>query len=214
MWSLDPMMVSAMHKTALRTRAFLDDCRGVVAIEFAIIVPVMLLMYFGMEEISSALAVNRQVTLVARTLSDLTSQSSGVADTDLANFAQTAKAILTPNDPSILRSSITEVYIDPATHVARVQWSRALAIDTSGNVTVGTSAHAVSQIVVVPPELNIDGTYVIWSEVTYNYKPTIGYLMATAGVNLHDFAYTRPRLTTCVLYPKPAPGVTPPCPTS
>ena len=203
------MMVSAMHKTALRTRAFLDDCRGVVAIEFAIIVPVMLLMYFGMEEISSALAVNRQVTLVARTLSDLTSQSSGVADTDLANFAQTAKAILTPNDPSILRSSITEVYIDPATHVARVQWSRALAIDTSGNVTVGTSAHAVSQIVVVPPELNIDGTYVI-----YNYKPTIGYVMAPAGVNLHDFAYTRPRLTTCVLYPKPAPGVTPPCPPS
>jgi Flp pilus assembly protein TadG len=209
------LMVSPMHKIALRARALLDDCRGVVAIEFAVIVPVMLVMYFGLEEFSSGLAVNRQVTLVARTLSDLTSQSKSVADADLSNFAQTAKAILTPNDPSILRSSITEIYIDPKTHVARVQWSRALTIDTSGNVTVGASAHTVSQVVVVPPELNIDGTYLIWSEVSYNYKPTIGYVMAKAGVNLSDFAYTRPRQTVCVLYPTPAPNAIPPaCPTA
>jgi TadE-like protein. len=214
MWSLDPMMVSPIHKISLRARALRDDCRGVVAIEFAVIVPLMLVMYFGMEEVSSGLAVNRQVTLVARTLSDLTSQSKSVADADLSNFGQTAKAILTPNDPSILRSSITEIYIDPNTHIARVQWSRALAIDTAGNVTVGASAHTVSQIVVVPPDLNIDGTYLIWSEVSYNYKPTIGYVMATAGVNLSDFAYTRPRQTLCVLYPTPAPGVTPACPTA
>jgi Flp pilus assembly protein TadG len=215
MWSLDPMMVSPMHKIALRARALLDDCRGVVAIEFAVIAPVMLVMYFGMEEFSSGLAVNRQVTLVARTLSDLTSQSPSVADADLSNFGQTAKAILTPNDPSILKSSITEIYIDPKTHVARVQWSRALAIDKSGNVTVGASAYTVSQIVVVPPELNTDGTYLIWSEVSYNYKPTIGYVMAKAGVNLSDFAYTRPRQTACVLYPTPAPGAIPPaCPTA
>ncbi len=206
------MMVSPIHKIALRARALLDDCRGVVAIEFAVIAPLMLVIYFGMEELSSGLAVKRQVTLVARTLSDLTSQSKSVADADLANFGQTAKAILTPNDPSILRSSITEVYIDPNTHVARVQWSRALAIDTAGNVTVGASAHTVSQIVVVPPDLNVDGTYLIWSEVSYNYTPTIGYVMATTGVNLSDFAYTRPRQTVCVLYPTPAPGTTPACP--
>ena len=112
------MMVSPMHKIALRARALLDDCRGIVAVEFAVIVPVMLVMYFGMEEFASAVAVNRKVTIVARTLSDLTSQSPSVQDADLANFAQTAKAILTPYDPSILKSSVTEIYIDPTTHVA------------------------------------------------------------------------------------------------
>jgi Flp pilus assembly protein TadG len=201
-----------MHKIALRARALLDDCRGVVAVEFAVIVPVMLVMYFGMEEFASAVAVNRKVTLVARALSDLTSQSPSVQDADLANFGQTTKAILTPYDPSILKSSVTEIYVDPATHVARVQWSRALTIDTAGNVTVGVSGHTASQIVVVPPDLKIDGTYLILSEVSYNYKPTIGYVMAKTGVPLSDFTYTRPRQTACVIYPTPASGALPNCP--
>jgi Flp pilus assembly protein TadG len=209
------MMVFQMRKISRRVRALLDDCRGVVAIEFAMIAPIMLVMYFGMEEFASGVAVNRKVSLVARTLSDLTSQSSSVVDADLASFGQTAKAIMTPYDPSILVSSITEVYVDPTTHVARVQWSKALTIDTAGNVTVGVSPHTKSQIVVVPPNLNIDGTYLIWSEVSYLYKPTIGYVMAKGGVTLSDFTYTRPRQTDCVTYPTPAPGAgTPACPTA
>jgi Flp pilus assembly protein TadG len=42
------------------------------------IVPMMLVMLFGTIEVSSGVAVNRKVTLVARTLSDLTSQSRGL----------------------------------------------------------------------------------------------------------------------------------------
>ena len=206
------MMVSLMRKRSLRARSLLKDCRGVVAVEFAVIVPVMLVMYFGMEEFASAVAVNRKVTIVARTLSDLTSQSPSVQDADLASFAQTAKAILTPYDPSILKSSVTEIYIDPTTHVARVQWSRALTIDRLGNVTVGVSSHTASQIVVVPPDLKIDGTYLIFSEVSYNYKPVIGYVMAKTGVPLSDFTYTRPRQTACVTYPTPSSGALPNCP--
>ena len=40
------------------------------------IVPIMLTLFFGVVEFSSGVAVDRKVTLVARTLSDLTSQSS------------------------------------------------------------------------------------------------------------------------------------------
>ena len=50
------------------------DCRGVAATEFVMIVPLMLVMFFGIVELSSGVAVDRKVTLVARTLSDLTSQ--------------------------------------------------------------------------------------------------------------------------------------------
>ena len=46
----------------------------------------MLVMFFGTVEFSSGVAVDRKVTLMARTLSDLTSQSTSVTDTDLANF--------------------------------------------------------------------------------------------------------------------------------
>jgi Flp pilus assembly protein TadG len=194
------MMVSLMRKRSLRARSLLKDCSGIVAIEFAVIAPVMLLMFFGVVEFSSGVAVDRKVTMVARTLSDLTSQSTTVQDTDLTNFGQTAKAILTPYQASPLKSSITEVYVDATTLVARVQWSKALQIDTSGNVSFATATHAPKDVVTIPAALKVAGTYLIWSEVSYLYKPTIGYVMAKAGVTLSDFTYTRPRQSSCVMY--------------
>jgi hypothetical protein len=52
----------------------------------------------------------------------------------------------------------------------------------------------------VPPALLVKQTYLIFSEVSYLYKPTIGYVMGKAGINLSDFTYTRPRQSTCVTY--------------
>ena len=62
------------------------DRSGIAATEFAVIVPIMLVMFFGTVEFSSGVAVDRKVTLMARTLSDLTSQSTAVDDTDLDRF--------------------------------------------------------------------------------------------------------------------------------
>jgi Flp pilus assembly protein TadG len=203
MWNLEAMKMSAIKKISLRARGLANDCRGIAAIEFAMIVPIMLLMFFGVVEISSGVAVDRKVTQVARTLSDLVSQSTNVLDTDLTNAGQAAKAVMTPYPPAPLKSSITELYVDPATKAARVQWSKSLSIDSSGNVTFGTPAHQPSDIVTIPTDLQIGGTYVIWSEVSYVYVPTIGYVMATTGVTLKDFTYTRPRQSTCVTYRAP-----------
>ena len=63
-------------RAACRRSNLSQDCRGVAAIEFAMIVPIMLVMFFGTVEFSSGVAVDRKVTLMARTLSDLTSQRS------------------------------------------------------------------------------------------------------------------------------------------
>jgi hypothetical protein len=45
----------------------------------------------------------------------------------------------------------------------------------------------------VPAALAVADTYLICSEVSYRYVPTVGYVMAKAGVNLSDMAYARPR---------------------
>jgi Flp pilus assembly protein TadG len=179
---------------------FSQDCRGIAAIEFCMIVPIMLVMFFGMVEFSSGVAVDRKVTLVARTLSDLTSQSTTVTDTDLSNFFAAAAGILTPYSAMPTKSQITELYIDPTTLKAKVQWSRASTIDSSGNVVFGTASHAASDIVTIPAALVVGGTYLIWSEVAYQYVPAVGYVMAKAGVNLSDLTFTRPRQSSCVMY--------------
>jgi Flp pilus assembly protein TadG len=179
------------------------DCRGVAATEFVMIVPLMLTMFFGVVEFSSGVAVDRKVTLVARTLSDLTSQSTSVTDTDLKNFFAASAGILAPYPATPTKSTITELYVDPSTLKAKVQWSKASTIDAAGNVVLATSTHAPKDVVTIPSGLQIGGTYLIWSEVSYNYVPAVGYLMAKTGINLSDLTYTRPRQSQCVDYPPP-----------
>jgi Flp pilus assembly protein TadG len=199
------MKTMSMSPIWLRLRRcavdLLEDRSGIAATEFAVIVPVMLVMFFGTVEFSSGVAVDRKVTLMARTLSDLTSQSVSVSNTDLTNFFAASPGIMTPYSSTPTSSTITELWVDPSTLKARVQWSQ------------GTAPRATSSIVTIPTALAVGGTYLIFSEVSYLYKPTIGYVMAKAGVNLSDMAYTRPRQSACVIYPTPPAGITlPNCP--
>jgi Flp pilus assembly protein TadG len=184
--------MKSISRIWLRTRLLavdlLQDCRGIAATEFAVIVPIMLVMFFGTVEFSSGVAVDRKVTLMARTMSDLTSQSLSVDDTTMTGFFAASGAIMTPYSSTPTLSTVSELYVDPATLTAKVQWSK------------GSAARALNSTVTIPTALQVADTYLIFSEVSYRYVPTIGYVMAKAGVNLSDVAYTRPRQSRCVLY--------------
>lgn len=164
------------------------DRRGVMAIEFAIIAPVMLVIFFGTVEFSSAIAVDRKVTLMARTLSDLTSQNTSVTDTQLTNFFNASTGIMWPYPSTPTKSTISELYVDPRTLAARVQWSN------------GSVPRSAGSTVAIPTALQVGGTYLIYSEVSYLYVPAVGYVMGKAGLNMSDFTFTRPRQSTCVMY--------------
>jgi Flp pilus assembly protein TadG len=205
----------------LSVRDLIADKSGIAAIEFAMIVPIMLLMFFGTLEFSSAVAVDRKVTLIARTLSDLTSQATSVADTDLTNFFTASISILTPYSPTPTKATISEIYVD-SNKIAKIQWSKAATIASGATqATLATSARSAGDVVtgLVPPALLVKQTSLIFSEVRYLYVPTVGYvtntgLMAQAGVNLNDVAYSRPRQSACVIYPTPTSGTPTPCPSS
>ena len=89
--------VSSMWQRTRRSIAELaSDCRGLAATEFAFIVPLMLVMFFGTVEFSSGVAVDRKVSLMARTLADVRSQNTSVTDTQLQNFFNASAAIMWP----------------------------------------------------------------------------------------------------------------------
>jgi hypothetical protein len=52
----------------------------------------------------------------------------------------------------------------------------------------------------LPSNLLVRQTYLIYSQVSYLYVPAIGYVMSQSGVNLKDVAFTRPRQAYCVIY--------------
>jgi len=173
-----------------RIAGFLHDCRANAGVEFAVIVPLMLTMFFGSVEFSSGIAASRKVTLIARTMSDLVSQSSSVTTTDLTNFRTTGEAIMNPLPLANLTTRVSEIYIDPATLSGKVIWSKG----------AGIADRPANSSITVPTALQVAGTYLIYSEVTYRYVPAVGYVMAKAGISLSDQTFTRPRVSLCVLY--------------
>jgi Flp pilus assembly protein TadG len=201
------MKATSMSRIWLRARLaaanLLHDHSGIAATEFAVIVPIMLVMFFGTVEFSSGVAVDRKVTLVARTLSDLTSQTAAaVDDTYLQNVFTASIAILTPYSATPTKATLSEIYVDSSKN-ATVQWSRAATIASGASqATLAVSSRKSGDNVTstVPPALLIPKTYLIFSEVSYLYTPAVGYVMGKAGVTLGDVAYTRPRQVVCVLY--------------
>jgi Flp pilus assembly protein TadG len=207
--------MKSMSKMWLRARlsagSLLVDCRGIAATEFAVIVPIMLVMFFGTVEFSSGVAVDRKVTLMARTLSDLTSQAppaasqatyATVTDSYLQNAFTASIAIIQPYLSTPTKATISEIYVD-STGKATIQWSKAAIIGSGATqATLTTSSRNRGDVVttLVPSALLVKQTYLIFGEVSYLYTPTIGYVMAKTGVTLSDVAYTRPRQVTCVVY--------------
>jgi Flp pilus assembly protein TadG len=172
------------------------DDRGIAAVEFAMIVPLMMLMFFGMIDVSSGLGIDRKVTMIAQSLSDLPSRYMSVTDTDIANFFIIGNAMLTPYSTAPLTATISQVYIDPASGLGKVQWSKGSALRGYGSsvaVPTGLIGRDASNVV-------LPNQYLILSEVKYVYTPVIGYVMPKAGVTLNETTYTRPRLSTCVIY--------------
>lgn len=189
----------------MRRRAFelRGNNSGVAAVEFAMIIPIMAALLIGTNEFSAGVAVDRKVTIMARTLSDLTSQNTSVTDTQLTNFFNASKAVMTPYASTPVQGTITELYINPSTLKARVQWSK------------GIAPHNKGDIIEIPEALKIAGTYLIYSEVKYKYVPSVAWFINKVdGITLSDISFTRPRQGLCVIYPAPAAGAAMPgCPT-
>ena len=162
---------------------------GLAAVEFAMIIPLMAMMFIGTNEFSAGVAIDRKVTIMARTLSDLTSQNSDVDDTKLTNFFNAGKAVMTPYSATPVQGTITELWINPSTLKARVQWSS------------GAEPHTAGDIIEIPADLKIGDTYLIYSEVKYKYVPGVAWFInKTSGITLSDVTYTRPRQGLCVKY--------------
>jgi hypothetical protein len=63
--------------------------------------------------------------------------------------------------------------------------------------TLNGAKRTVGSTVTLPSALQVPNTNLIWSEVSYSYRPAIGYVI-TGTLNLSDQIYMRPRLSECI----------------
>jgi Flp pilus assembly protein TadG len=105
-------------------RPTLADNRGAAAVEFALIFPVLMLIYAVGFELCQAATVNRKLTNTTVQIANLTSQFTSVSKSDIATIMNASSQTMTPFSNSSLSIVLSEVTID-ANGNATVTWSEA-----------------------------------------------------------------------------------------
>jgi Flp pilus assembly protein TadG len=182
------MMKTLSSRLSLQLARLGRDQRGVSAVEFAMLLPLMLTLYLGAVEISQGVSIDRKVTLTARTVADLASQASTLDSNGMSNVLNAASQVIMPYDSSKLKVTLSQVTID-ANSNAKISWSCA----------VNGTARSVGSSVTLPGALLVANTSLMWGEVSYTYKPAIGYVV-TGTLNLSDQIYMRPRVSNSVTF--------------
>ena len=124
-----------------RLSRFARDRRGVSAVEFAIIAPVMIGLYLGCVEISDGVAADRKVNLVVDALANLPAQVTTITTRQMTNILDASSAIIAPFSASNLQMTLSCIKID-STGVAKVEWSQT----RNGTARSAGSSYTLSQV--------------------------------------------------------------------
>ena len=194
-------------------RGFIHDLRGVAAVEFAIIVPVMALLYLGVLEVSMGYQASRRVALVSRTLADLTAQAEDKADptpdiaaTEINDIHAASNWILAPFPTSgQLRTTISSVVFKgtAASPTAFVDWSVGLeGVKRSCAQLTIVASTASPSLTTIPQGVVTPGTTIIVADIAYDYKPLLSGSFRSIGagsvsqITIKQSSYMRPRNAT------------------
>lgn len=173
------------------------DDRGAAAIEFAMIVPIMFLLFVGAIEFSQALTVDRRVTQSASATADLIARapSQGLSVAQVDSELRIIEQLIQPYDLSALTVNILSVQAravpgNPGAVNYVVDWSR----DNRGGTPYSRNAPYTG----IPAGLLVAGESVIVAEASYNYTPLLFSVFIDSAFSLEEKFYLKPRNASCV----------------
>lgn len=177
----------------IRLRSFLADRRGVAAVEFAIIAPVMLVMYFGLAEFTQAMMAERRTIRAASAIGDMVAQNSEISASGTGGVSDVLAISSTLMRPfptgTALKLCVASLVADAAGKI-KVEWtqnqndSNCPARDSS---PTGLSADLISA-----------NQSLIMSRVTYSYTGIINQALKT-NPTFTKTLYLRPRRSNKVI---------------
>lgn len=179
-----------------RLIAFARNRRGIAAVEFALVVPIMLTMYLGLIELTAALGHDRKAVLLARTLADIVTQSAGITNGDMNTIFNAATATMAPHPVTNIAMRVTSLSIDGA-GTAFVDWSDVKNIGASNPYSKYGQCRVSNDL--VPLAIRSPRSWLVVSEVKIRHMPTFGTFIAPTGVEMVESLPMRPRVTTSIV---------------
>ena len=189
-----------MSAPARLIRRFAASTRGLAAIEFAMMAPLLLVFFLATFDAGRAIAVYMKVRAAAFTLASITNQyttsTNGIQTADMTAIANSSSAVLAPFPSAAAVEKITQIKATSLT-AATVSWSYSL------NGTAYTQGAAWT----LPSQFTATGgnacnsfpCYYVYAEVSYTYTPMFGSFV-TGPITLKDNVYVTPRSSVCIQY--------------
>jgi Flp pilus assembly protein TadG len=182
---------NAIVKLGTARRRFAKDERGVSAIEFVLIFPLLVTMLAGTVDIGQALTVSRKMNQVVSTLGDMTSQQTAWTTTDIDAIVAGTATIIEPFSKTDLKIDLVVLDVN-ASLSATVNWGRgynktALTKNSASPVTIPTNiAQSGVQLIAVKATYTLTTPFSkllkpITGVTTYNYTKT--YIMRPRNGN-------------------------------
>jgi len=172
-------------------RSVWRDCRGVTAMEFALILPVLVFLSVGTVEFGRLILLVQKVQNGTFVLADLAARDEELFEDQLDNMFLAVNNILEPFEFGDTGTAVvTSVTVDNDGDPV-INWQRF----GSGTLDVSSEIGAPGDDAALPANipLNIGETLIV-SEVFFQYEPIFG--MTAAATTLRRVAYVKPRLGT------------------
>ncbi len=190
---------------SFRARKFSANTDAVAATEFAIVVPFMLVLYIGGIELADGMAINVKASATAHSVADMVTQNTSISTAQMQNILTGATAIIAPypvtsSSGSLMTVTVSEISSDASGNLT-LQWSQSYDGTTFGpgrtnltGLTVPPSLNGAANNPNNPNNQNDNVSFIV-GEITYTYRPTLGYTI-TGTVNLRDTYWLFPRCST------------------
>lgn len=169
-------------------RRFRSDQRGVSAVEFALIGPIMIACYFALAELCGAMLAEQKASHVCSAVGDLVSQVPSISNAGMSDVFSVSATIIKPLTATPLAIRVTQVKAD-AQGNTKVDWSKSYG--------PGLPALSSGQTIALPVGLVAANQSIIKSEVAYPYTSPVSQ-MIPHGITFNEVFYLQPRVSDSV----------------
>jgi Flp pilus assembly protein TadG len=155
------------------------DTGGVAAVKFAMIVPIMGVMFIGAIELSQVITVDRRVSQTASATADLVARAENqISQSEITDIMRAGSYMLAPYNSNPLKITLRNVTSSPTdANVAKQSWF--CSFNGTGN---SLTCSCTNSAYTLPAGLVSTNDSVVISETTYDYKPLLfDYFMKKQG---------------------------------